>query len=657
MVEENTNQITEQKKENPEQALLEKLDSWFNESLEWMRNIRQRWLKNERWFKNEIDDSQFPGGKKNTKLKINLTLADIMNELSIIDDYCPDFDIMPEEADDQEFADQLQNRKNQVCNKINFKSKILESCKDYLLYSHGIVYVAPEFNNVITAIDEEGLDEGDEDYEASEDSKTVMKRVYNNKIVMESIDPFICFPQPGCTGIDIHKGESTYVIFAEPKFISEIKRKYHKEIGDREIKPEGMLKDGKWTWVERDSKVSSEVPLANYVLLKRCYFMDENYAKYPKGRFVKWVNDIIVEDISYNFNHIPFFLMINNRIPHSFKGMGEPELTKDIMLTINRTLSAMADNIEKTGNPIRKILKTLWSTLKGKINNAPGDDVQVNSMEDIQYLDAPSMPAYVFNFLNLLIMFHDTVIGIQDVTQGKKPTGITAARAIEILQEAAQSRIRFKISHDITDFIVSIGRFIVELLQIYDSEILNIRTVDEKGQVSFAEYNPTLQNKKGTTQRDSTMEIEVVRGTTMPTGRLASQERAREMFEKGEVGIEYLAREMAVKDRKFFIQSYYDRMNLMQEKMRSNMLEKEMPKFQTQIASLLNELKNKGKHSGVTEQIIADAIKKFPELVTSEEFSYLPEKVQRRILSVFIIKQQPKLTDITEENEAETVAQ
>ena len=55
-----------------------------------------------------------------------------------------------------------------------------------------------------------------------------------------------------------------------------------------------------------------------------------------------------------------------------------------------------------------------------------------------------TIPEYIFQFYGEMQKMIDQISGLHDVTQGRKPIGITAAKAISTLQEAAQTRIRLK---------------------------------------------------------------------------------------------------------------------------------------------------------------------------------------------------------------------
>jgi hypothetical protein len=78
----------------------------------------------------------------------------------------------------------------------------------------------------------------------------------------------------------------------------------------------------------------------------------------------------------------------------------------------------------------------------------------------------------------------DQQSGIHDVTQGRKPTGVTAAEAINQLQEAAQTRIRIK-ERMLQTSLVQLGYMVVSrMLQYYTLP----RVVKISGQQEWPEF-------------------------------------------------------------------------------------------------------------------------------------------------------------------------
>src|SRR5690606_3554371 len=81
----------------------------------------------------------------------------------------------------------------------------------------------------------------------------------------------------------------------------------------------------------------------------------------------------------------------------------------------------------------------------------------------------------------------ETITGIHDVTQGRRPTGITAATAISLLQEAGQARIRDK-ARNLEDAIRRMGELIISrILQFYTPDRI-IRIRGPEGDVQFVTF-------------------------------------------------------------------------------------------------------------------------------------------------------------------------
>lgn len=74
----------------------------------------------------------------------------------------------------------------------------------------------------------------------------------------------------------------------------------------------------------------------------------------------------------------------------------------------------------------------------------PGDVLKKVRGTDIRWLDFRGAASQQFEMLGLEKMDMDTVSGVHDVQQGRRPEGIEAAAAIRNLQDAAQTRIRGK---------------------------------------------------------------------------------------------------------------------------------------------------------------------------------------------------------------------
>ena len=168
--------------------------------------------------------------------------------------------------------------------------------------------------------------------------------------------------------------------------------------------------------------------------------------KYPHGRIIVKCEDVILSDShapSVYGEYSPYVRFWCYTVPtkNYFQGMIDQALPQQFEL--NKRISQVSDILQLTSNP-PLIVNTASGIDTKKITNRPGlvipTHVDVNSAA--KWLQVPNFPTAVFTQIEQINMSIDTITGVHDVTQGRKPTGITAGVAIESLQEAAQTRLR-----------------------------------------------------------------------------------------------------------------------------------------------------------------------------------------------------------------------
>jgi len=576
-------------------------ENWFQESKKFMESgnpsPRERVRRNQRLYYNDIT-LELPA--RHTQLKFNLPLSVVETELPIISDYLPTFDVVPIEQDDEQWADGLQRRKQQIETKSRLKRRMLDTIKDSLINSDGIICIMPDVDRDTKKF--KGLSVSVQDF-------------------------FSWFPAPESLTMDFRK--SRYQIFAMPMHKDEVRKTYGVE-----IEGEGFIDEYR-SFREMESKDSTTAH--DMVLLKMCFWMDDDKATYPFGRHVIWANGKLIEDVPLwdganidpNDNYIPpmpYFKVSNYGTAHSLFGVGETFLVSTQTQCLNEIMSSLAENVKKSGNPIRKVLSSWVKQFAKKIQGIAGEQVEVNSMGDIAWDTPPNIPASFFEFINLLMRLCDVVTGVQDVTQGRQPSGITAAAAIEALQEAANSRVRFKISGEISDWIEEIGRYIIWILKTYDTEITTLRKKTEQGENEYIQYDPSRV-------AGSKFDIEVVAGSRMPTGRYADDERAKEKFAAGIYGIEDYVNASNEPNKKQVIEGYYQRQGLKVAMDRQKELNEAHGVLEQYVTAVLDG--GEDKTGSPEEEQIAQLLSQYPELLQTQEFQALPAPEKERLVMIF----------------------
>ena len=169
--------------------------------------------------------------------------------------------------------------------------------------------------------------------------------------------------------------------------------------------------------------------------------------KYKNGRIVTVCPefDVVLSDKEnpYNDGKFPFHLLKCYDIPFQFWGKGEIENLLSPQQYINDLTNQVVDNAKLTANMPWVIDKNAGIG-KGQLTNRPGLIIRKNPGTEVKRLQ-PQMPSYVQEMVQTFKTDIETISGIHDVTQGRKPGSISAASAIMALQEAAQARIRLKV--------------------------------------------------------------------------------------------------------------------------------------------------------------------------------------------------------------------
>lgn len=504
--------------------------AWFEEA-KTHRQIRDdRWRKNEKLY---YGDHWHDSGTSQTKMVFNYALSGVETALPNIADYLPTIDIMPREKDDIYFADMMQKRFNQIAELSKLFDKILDAIKDSLIYSNGFIQILP-----------------------------VVKDSGNLEITVEVIDPFTVFPDKWATGVG--PDQCKRLIFATPMYVDDIEAEYGVE-----VVAEGAMDEYRAFQITTPDESTHNKDMA---LVIECFTYDED-GEYPNGRFTAICGEKLLIDEDIELPSSPNFMIGNYKSPHAFYGIGEPELNRTQIKSINEVMSAIADNIRLTGNPLRKMSTRAKAKNPKRLTGKPGETVTVDDINEYSYENPPSIPAYVQHFVEQIQRMQDSITGYHDVTQGRRPVGVTSAKGIMALQESAQTRIRYKITKEITQFVKDIGNYIVDLIKIYDEEMVTIRERDTAGQYQFVQYNPMArydadgnEDKDGKLLEESQFDISVATGFRIPTGRMAKEEQALERFQMGVYGIEQVVEALNEPNKQELIESYYQRQGMqMQE--------------------------------------------------------------------------------------------
>lgn len=131
------------------------------------------------------------------------------------------------------------------------------------------------------------------------------------------------------------------------------------------------------------------------------------------------------------------------------------------------------------------------------MDNTAGRTYKVNGdpSRAVYYDAPPQMSQSIYEYRDRTEMLIQTVSGVYDVTMGRRPTGITAGRAIESLKDSAETRLA-NVVDTLAESIARVANIALQIiLQFYDGERI-IKSTDGDKDMDFVvvdDYPPELQ--------------------------------------------------------------------------------------------------------------------------------------------------------------------
>jgi len=188
-------------------------------------------------------------------------------------------------------------------------------------------------------------------------------------------------------------------------------------------------------------------------------------------------------------------------------------------------MSQTVDNLIMHGNPAWVLPKSMAKTHGNRPTDKPGQIFWTNGPHEKPDRLAPQgFNTSSLNLVQQMLTLQDTVSGVHDITQGRRPTGVTASRAIQQLQEASQQIIRVKEREVGTDAVIDMYKYALHIIKYNYTDTISVRTMED-GQYSFNEYNPY--------DIDSDMDFKYVPGSTMPESRASRIDQAIDYLKLG----------------------------------------------------------------------------------------------------------------------------
>lgn len=159
----------------------------------------------------------------------------------------------------------------------------------------------------------------------------------------------------------------------------------------------------------------------------------------PEGAYVKFTKDVILEDTSLPYSHgkLPVLRLTDLDVPNVLNGVSRYETILPIQRMYDNINTLMVKNIYLTAH-------AKWMMPRGaaKIEQLGNDNtiVQYQGNQPPMLVQANPNPPEVYSYRESLKQEMQTVYGSQGIARGEVPKGITAASALQFLNEIENER-------------------------------------------------------------------------------------------------------------------------------------------------------------------------------------------------------------------------
>ncbi len=222
----------------------------------------------------------------------------------------------------------------------------------------------------------------------------------------------------------------------------------------------------------------------------------------------------------YLWDKFPFIKRLSYSDDISEYGLCVFEQIEPLVIEVCKKLTQYGNHLERTcRNPL--ILPQGCGVKRDETSNLPARiwEPIPGMAQHIRFLEVPQTPNDIIAYIELCIRLVDMITGITDVSEGRRPTGIIAARAISALQEKAQIQHRQKIRNNDT--------YLEEQMRMFHSLGTNWYTEEQMLRYQGKGAEQMLPFKGTEYQGELAFHIEA--GSTLPKNRAVRQQQIIEL--------------------------------------------------------------------------------------------------------------------------------
>jgi hypothetical protein len=497
-------------------AEIERIQSLIADAKRAKQETETKWKRFKAWYKGNQWKKSRPKYKVSHVTNVLFVVVETVH--SLWTDDLPRISIAPREAAQSNIASSLNRGFGFIQDKIALDDTISKILRDSCIYGSGMAKVIWDGG----ADDEKG------------------------EVDVKRISPFFIYPDPAAVTVE----DCGYIIESKPMDIDLIKLNYPEHADD--IKSEqimgqsfldyddtgivvdtqhdqgSMYIDSGQDKFSRNRAMVHEVWIKNLGLLLDELATVEDlqamYSKYPNGRIITMVGDIVLADRAwvYKDGRYPFVKFDDYEDADEFWGIGEIEQIMPQQKEINKRSSQLIENAQLTANPPLMVDANSGVNIK-LISNRAGLIFEKNPNTNVNYLIPPDVPQYVYAAQKESKNDVELVSGIYDLSNTQKAM---SASALEMVTENSHTRIRDKVRQRNRSF-ADIAQLLLSRMAQFYAIPRQVRYLDDAGNYNFE-----------TLMRDDISglwDVKIETGTGAPLSQTAIFNQGVTLFELGAI--------------------------------------------------------------------------------------------------------------------------
>ncbi len=346
--------------------------------------------------------------------------------------------------------------------------------------------------------------------------KIRVEEVAQGDIAVEVMSVFEMFPDPLATSME----DIEWMVEEKVRSVEYVRRRYPNTFDGEpfEPTPDSDIPSGiAEGWVGGGAIFGDAT--ANYRGVKVKEYWCNPSSEHPNGWWAVWANDTLLVS-EEPFDPMPYVKFDSVRIPGRFWSHAVTTDLRGPQQDLNTIRTQIKENARRMGNPA--LMKSRQANVR--YEGAPGEIIEYDStVQDPapSYLEPPSIPPYVENEIERIEKSIEEISGMHEVSRATVPPGVTAASAINLLQEADETRLGPEI-HQMEFALGQMGTKILKLRAKYNDDQRIMRIAGEDGNWDIFAFRGEML---GADPR-----VEVQAGSAMPRSKAAKQAAMTEVL-------------------------------------------------------------------------------------------------------------------------------